>query len=224
MTAFRGAIGCVLAAACGFAQSEPPAVNAMLRQARAEIRDFEKAGGKKDDPQHPVEKWVQKLWAARLPTATVEAVHLLIHADRFQEARDRADMVAADDAAWDDLPQVLLEAASMQKDHTYFFRKLDTVLAKAPDQKVRAAIELALGRGWREQKEDAKAESALRAARDLAPDSVAGRQAETELYDLLHLGPGQPAPFFTAAAVNSSNVSLADYRGKPLVLVFWATH
>jgi hypothetical protein len=33
-------------------------VDAMLVQARGEIRSFEKAGAKKDEPNHPVEKWV----------------------------------------------------------------------------------------------------------------------------------------------------------------------
>ena len=45
-----------------------------------------------------------------------------------------------------------------------------------------------------------------------------------ELYELLHLGPGNPAPQFSATAINGSRLSLADYRGKPVVLVFWATH
>src|SRR5215831_19192020 len=64
-------------------------VETMLSQARGEIRSFEKAGGKKDDPNHPVEKWGQALWklheeSPRRPgaaKAASEAVHLLIHAD-----------------------------------------------------------------------------------------------------------------------------------------------
>src|SRR5437879_1757050 len=80
-------------------QSATSDVDTMLRQARDEIRDFEKAGGKKDDPSHPISKWVKALWALRekspstvdTATATSEAVHLLIHADRFQEAQARTD-------------------------------------------------------------------------------------------------------------------------------------
>ena len=76
-------------------QSATGDVDTMLRQARDEIRDFEKAGGKKDDPNHPIAKWVNALWAFRETSprtgetakATSEAVHLLIHADRFQEAQ-----------------------------------------------------------------------------------------------------------------------------------------
>jgi tetratricopeptide (TPR) repeat protein len=206
-------------------------VETTLRQAREEIQNFEKAGGKKDDPNHPVEKWVQALWAfhersPRSPEtakATSEAVHLLIHADRFQEAQARADQLVADDPAWQSLARVLFEAASLQKDFTYFFRKLSAVLAGAPDPKVQAAIQLSLGRGWRAEKDDEKAKAAFQSAIEDARDSEAGRQAETELYELLHLGPGQPAPQFSAAAIDGSRISLADYRGKPVLVVFWST-
>jgi tetratricopeptide (TPR) repeat protein len=235
MRALRLGILC-LAMASGLAPApqQPAAsdIQAMLRQAGEEIRSFEKAGGKKDDPSHPVARWVEALWALReksprtpeAATATTETVHLLVHAQRFQDAHARVDQLPPDDPAWEGLPQVLFEAASNQKDFKYFFQKLDAVLPNAPDRKVRAAIQLALGRGWRAQKDDAKAKAAFEAAIASARDSTFGKQAETELYELLHLGPGQPAPQFSATAVGGSRVSLADYRGKPVVLVFWATH
>jgi hypothetical protein len=56
------------------------------------------------------------------------------------------------------------------------------------------------------------------------PGSTSAKQAETELYELLHLGPGQPAPPFSTAALDGSRISLAAYRGKPVVLVFWGTY
>src|SRR6516225_2086770 len=82
-------------------QASKPPVDEVLRQARQEISSFEKAGGKKSDPLHPVEKWAQELWTWRTASpgsadtakATSEAVHLLIHADRFAEAQTRADQV-----------------------------------------------------------------------------------------------------------------------------------
>src|SRR5207302_9476494 len=99
----------ILLAAVGSAAQQATSgdVDTMLRQARAEIRDFEKAGGKREDPSHPIEKWVNALWALRekfprnadTAKATSEAVHLLIHADRFQEAQARVDQVAPDDPA-----------------------------------------------------------------------------------------------------------------------------
>lgn len=212
-------------------QSGSRDVDAILTQARAEIRDFEKAGGKKGDVNHPVEKWVRTLWAVyeespRTPEANkaaAQAVHLLIHADRFQEAYDRTDRVPADDPAWEQIPEILVEAGSMQNDFTYFFRKLPAILSSSTNSLVRASIEWNLGRVWQVQKQEEKAKAAYQAAVELAPDSASGKQAERQLYELLHLGPGQKAPAFSATALDGSRISLADYHGKPVVVVFWSS-
>ena len=224
----------ILSAAAALAAAQQAAasdVDTILSSARQEIRNFEKAGGKKDDPKHPVGKWVQALWklheeSPRTPAAAKaasEAVHLLVHADRFQEAYARADLVVFDDPAWEGISEVLLEGASLQHDFTYFFRKLPSVLSSSTDPKIRAAIQWNLGRAWLAQKQEEKAKAAFQAAVELAPDSTPGRQAERQLYELLHLGPGQPAPAFSATAMDGSRITLGDYRGKPVVVVFWSS-
>ena len=206
-------------------------VDATLTKAWTDILDFEKAGGKRTDPNHPVEKWVHSLWTVYEQSpgtpegnkAAAQAVHLLIHADRFQEAYERADRVPVGDRAWEQIPEILAEAGSIQHDYTYFFQKLDAVLSTSPKPMVRAEIEWNLGRVWQGQKQDEKAKAAFQAAINLAPHSPSGKQAEKQLYELLHLGPGQSAPAFSAAAIGGSRISLADYRGKPVVIVFWAS-
>ena len=225
------AIWLTAAALAAAQQPATSAVETILAQARGEIRDFEKGGGKKDDPNHPVGKWVLTLWALyeqspRTPEAAKaasEAVHLLIHADRFQEAYQRADRVAPDDPAWEGMSGILVEAASLQKDSTYFFQKLPSVLSRSANPTVRAAIQWNLGRVWLVQKQEEKAKAAFEAAVESAPGSAPGRQAEMQLYELLHLGVGQPAPLFSAAAMDGSRISLAGYRGKPVVIVFWSS-
>jgi tetratricopeptide (TPR) repeat protein len=218
------------------AAAQPPRpsseLDATLRQARTEIAAFEKAGGKHDDPNHPVEKWVQTLWALhdkapKTPDgaqAASEAVHLLIHADRFSEVWSRTDRLPASDPAWEGLAPVLYEAGSAQKDLQPALTKLQAVLLDARDGKVRAAIQLVLGRAWRAQQDETKAKASFESAMSSAPGSASARAAEGELYELLHLAPGQPAPAFSTTAVDGARVSLADYRGKPLVVVFWSTH
>lgn len=231
---FATILTAIWATSLALAGQQPAAseVEAMLRQAREEIRNFEKAGGKKEATDHPVQKWVPRLWTFREkspPTpdaakATSEAVHLLVHADRYAEVYARTDQLEAGDPAWEGLAQVLFEAASLEKNYDYLLKKLPSVIPNVTDRKIRAALHLALGRGWRAQKDEAKAKAAFEAATESARESSFGKQAETELYELLHLGPGQPAPQFSAKALNGSQVSLADSQGKPLVLVFWATH
>src|SRR5215471_12185765 len=73
----------------------PSGLEDTLRQARQEISDFQKAGGKNDDPGHPAPKWAATLWQwrDRLPAspdasrATTEAVRLLVFADRFADVQ-----------------------------------------------------------------------------------------------------------------------------------------
>ena len=204
----------------------------MLRQARQEILDFKKAGGQNSDSRHPARKWARELWKWRdtspgtpeADRATTEAVRLLVYADRFTEAQALADRVPPDDPAWQGLAGVMADSASLQKDYKYFFVKLESVLSAAPDSATRAAVQFSLGRAWRQQHDEKKAEAAFRAAIELVGDSPAGKQAERQLYELLHLSVGQPAPSFSAAAIGGARLSLADYRGKPLVLVFWGTY
>ena len=225
------AVVSVVAALAAAQQAATGDVETMLAQARGEIRSFEKAGGKKDDPNHPVGKWVQALWktyeeSPRTPAAAraaTESVHLLIHADRFREAYERADRVSPDDPAWEGISEILVEAAALQHDSTYFFRKLPAVLSNSTNPTIRAAIQWNLGREWLSQKQEEKAKAEFQAAVETAPDSAAGRQAERQLYELLHLGPGQPSPVFSATTLDGSRISLADFRGRPVVLVFWAS-
>jgi tetratricopeptide (TPR) repeat protein len=216
------------------AQQAPVAsgIDDVLRQAREEIANFQKAGGKNNDPGHPAEKWAHYLWKWRdtslgtpdAARATTEAVRLLVYADRFTEVQARVDLIPPDDAAWQGLARVLLDSAARQKNYTYFFAKLRSVLSDATDANTRAAVQVSLGRAWRRQRDEKKAEAAFRSAIELAGDSRAGKEAETQLYELLHLGVGQPAPSFSATPIGGAPLSLADYRGKPLVLVFWGTY
>jgi len=224
----------IFSAAAAIAAAQQAAtsdVEAILAQAYRDIRNFEKAGGKKDDPNHPVEKWVQTLWQLyeespgkpAAAKAASEAVHLLVHADRFQEANGRAERVPPDHPAWEALSEILIEGASLQNDFTYVLRKLPSVLSNSNNATIRAAIQLNLGRAWLGQKQEVKAKAAFEAAVASAPDSAPGRQAERQLFELLHLGPGQSAPLFSGTAVDRSQVALADYRGKPVVIVFWSS-
>lgn len=226
------AVLAMAALAAGQQAPKPSGVEAILRQARQEISEFQKASGKNSDPGHPAPKWAQELWNWRETSpgtpdaarATTEAVRLLVYADRFTEAQRWVDSVPPDDAAWQTLARVLLDSASRQKDYQYFFARLETVFSDATDANIRAAVQVSLGRAWRQQREEKKAEAAFRRAIDLASDSRAGKEAESQLYELLNLVAGRPAPSFTAAAVGGKRLSLADYRGKPLVLVFWGTY
>src|SRR3974390_2407849 len=180
MLSFIQRVGIILTGGILVSAQQPATrdVEAVLTQARQEIRDFEKAGGSKADPKHPVEKWAQILWAlheespgsAQGAKAASEAVHLLVHAGRFDEVYTRADRIPPDDPAWQGLPAVLLEGASLQNDYRHCFEKLKFVASSAPDATVRAAAQLNLGRAWLAQHAEGKAKAEFEAAVQSAPD------------------------------------------------------
>jgi thiol-disulfide isomerase/thioredoxin len=53
--------------------------------------------------------------------------------------------------------------------------------------------------------------------------STLGGEAEPELYELQHLRIGQTAPEIKGDAVDGVGLKLSDYRGKVVLLVFWAS-
>lgn len=81
-----------------------------------------------------------------------------------------------------------------------------------------AGIALMLWAGWHNLRER---KLAMQQARDrqvtLIPDK--GEQAE----DQITLLRGKPAPAFTLTTLEGKKVSLADYKGRPVLVNFWAT-
>jgi tetratricopeptide (TPR) repeat protein len=228
---------CVLLAAAGAAQSPPPAdpllaqVDELLKQARREIQEFEKAGGSRTDTKHPVGRWVETLWEFRdrhpatpaAGRAGAEAIHLLVHADRMSEVRARTERLQTDDPAWEGLGSVLLEAAALEKDYGFAVRKLKAAVEQQTDTKARSRVRYALGRAYFKLGDLEAARAAFRAVIEEAPGSPAAKEAEPALYEALNLGYGQPAPSFSAKARDGSTVSLADSHGQVLLVVFWTS-
>jgi hypothetical protein len=154
MKVLQNLLLCVVLSVTSFTQTAPAQTQSpdalferaegLVRDAQREIETFRKGGGKNDDPQHPAAKWVATLWEFREQNpgtratgrATSEAIHLLVHADRFAEVTQRADLLVPDDSAWEFLPSVLVEAANLQKDHSYVIRKLQDLLEQPGRAKV----------------------------------------------------------------------------------------
>jgi len=221
------------AAAQPAAEKEPllAEVEGLLKAARGEIAQFERGGGKRIDPRHPVSVWVEKLWAFRelhppssaTGKATAEAIHLLVHADRVPEAEARADRLAPDDRAWEFLGPILFEAAAAKKDYGFLVRKLDAAVKLQREPKLRAGLRYHLGRGHAKVGNAEAARAVLKAAIQEAAATPLAKEAETALYELDNLGYGQPAPAFQGTARDGSRVALADFRGRVVLLVFWAS-
>lgn len=222
------------APASAFTVAEQPTaeVDQILEQARREIREFEKAGGRRDDPKHPVAAWVEKLWAVRerhpgtpaAGRAAAEAIHLLVHAERMAEVEARASRLPPSDPAWAWLGPFLGEAAAQKNDYRFLVERLRSAIGAQADPAARAKLHLQLGLSLRKTGDKDGARAALKAAAEAgqaAPEPA--REARTALYELDNLGYGQPAPAFAGTARDGSRVALQDFRDRALVLVFWAS-
>jgi peroxiredoxin len=55
------------------------------------------------------------------------------------------------------------------------------------------------------------------------PEPTLGQEAAKELYELRHLRIGKPAPDVAGEDLDGARFKLSDYRGKVVLLVFWAS-
>lgn len=206
-------------------------VGRLAGQARTETRAFRAAGGEYGDPKHPALKWSQLIWEYRLAhpgtraaqRAAEEAVRLLLGAGHPNEMYARASALEPDDPALISALETLSFEAHNGQDWQRFIEFVDSVLARSASKDIRAAAYYARYGVLRTANRPAEAKADLRAAIAEAPDSWGGKKAKQSLYGWENLNVGQPAPSFTAPAVDGRSIRLSDYRGKVVLFDFWAT-
>ncbi len=169
-------------------------VEAMVERADEEIGAYRKEGGD-DGPDHPGRKWAAKLWKEReahpgTPTAalaTVEAIHLLLHAGRREEAIEKATALEPADGAWPKLVRILFEAAELEKEYGFFVEKAEALLEVRAEADERAEIRSYMAQAhWIEGDAEAALELVRRVS-DGAGHSERGRWAEKALYEIERL-------------------------------------
>jgi Flp pilus assembly protein TadD len=155
--------------------------------------------------------------------STVDAIHKLAHAGRFDEMAAKVNTVAPDDPAWKDLLEVLLEAAAKQNDYAYVERKARLILTRGRDADTRAAAAFSLGISyWRSGQLD-EAEKAFSEAGQITPGSELANNARGNIHEMRYLRVAQPAPSFAVRTTNGSKLDINDLRGKTVLLNFWAS-
>jgi hypothetical protein len=213
------------------ADPELDKIETLIRDAWHEFDRFTGGGGKPGDPNNPMGKWAATLWqyrdqhpgTAAAARATSESVHFLIHADQVKEAFARADTVSLDDAAWKSLIGVVLEGASLKGDYDFLISKALSLLdgSKDAEVKVRAQFDLAQAH-WK--KEDSnRARAAFEKVIADYPDTPYAKEAEGNIYEIDLLNIGQPAPLFATKSTSGQPLSISEFRGKVVLLYFWAS-
>ena len=220
----------------GAAQTAPPAtpvaeVRETVKAARQAIDAYRAAGGKTGSPDHPALEWDATLWAYRgkypgtdaSAIGTAEAVRLLNDAELWDRAHARIASIGMDDPAWERLPAVIYAEGIARGDLPYTIDALSRTVQSTTTALNKAAALVVIGRAYRRQNDTKAATAALEAARTAAPGSRYAEEAEGLIYEIAHLSVGLPAPPFEGKTRAGSTVNLAQFRGKPVVLVFWGT-
>ncbi len=203
----------------------------LIRQGWQEADQYVKSGGKESDPNYPGRKSAATLWQYRKQNpgtadsaqATAEALHFLVHADLISEMISKADSLKPDDAAWKRIIGVLREAADKKKDYDYLIAKSKLLLEKSPDKEVKMRAQFALAHGFWKKGETEQARTAFQKVIADYPDTQFAREAEGNIHELDSLNIGQPAPLFAYRGMNGEPVALSDFKGKVVLLNFWAS-
>mgnify|MGYP000053033713 CR=1 FL=1 len=204
---------------------------AMRARAREEANAFREAGGKPGSPGDPALKWAQTFWEFRnahpgtpaAASATRLALVWLCQADRDNEVLARAAKLSPTDPAWTSAIATVRDAARKVGRFDRFDQIAGSILRKAGDTELRAAVHAAIGQSWLDRNQPEKARAAFESAIRECPASDAARTAERKLHAFGRVAIGQPAPGFTAKTLAGAPLSLADFRGKVVYLNVWAS-
>ncbi|MGH9777615.1 MAG: TlpA family protein disulfide reductase, partial [Candidatus Acidiferrales bacterium] len=203
----------------------------MHRILREEASRFVAAGGKRSDTSHPFRSWAPLFWRyyelQRDTPAAAEAAEASLM--MFQEIGEpdeiiaRAETIQPDELVWGRLIWYYEQAARAKKLYAPFVAHSHLILQRATDPTVRASVAYYVGQvHWEDGRKD-EAKAAFEMARAAAPERWTAKKAEQYLFELEKLNVGQPAPTFSATTLDGKPVRLEDYRGKVVLLNFWAT-
>lgn len=227
---------CAVAASAGAQAPATPAelqskyLTALAHQGEEEIRVFQRARGKPASPEHPGRKWAARFWAYRAAhpgtpaaaQAVSEALWMWLAAEQWQAMHEAADTLGHNDAAWNDSFRPLLLAADGQKNYAWLERKLAWLTTECGEPKICATAWTYFGYAYARQQKHTEAKTAAARAVELAAPSLRTK-AEAAYDEITRLSAGLPAPTFTARTLKGKPVALSDFRGKVVLLNFWAS-
>lgn len=211
---------------------EKARLDAMIAQAKKEEEQFSKSGGKSDDAHHPNLKWAAAFWRYRLKhpgtpattVATTQTFTLLSRTNRFNDMQAKADTLQFDDPAWERVIHVLLFASIRAKEYSYFINKADALTQSAADPTTRARARFDIADAYWKQGNVAQARANFQTVIAQYPKTSYAEEAEGNVREIDFLNVGQLAPSFERTTINGDRLSLADFKGKVVVLKFWGTY
>jgi AhpC/TSA family len=155
--------------------------------------------------------------------STVDAIHKLVHAGRFDEVMAKVNSLPLNDPVWKNLLDVLIEAAEQRNDYSYLENKAEQVMNRGRDSETRAVAAFALGVGYWKSGHLDDAVTAFSQVSRIAPGSELAFNAQGNIHEIKDLGIGRPAPHFAAQTSSGERLDSNDFRGKVVLVNFWAS-
>jgi peroxiredoxin len=101
--------------------------------------------------------------------------------------------------------------------------RLEAIAAAATDQAVKLAAYYATGRLNLSEKKLRPAKVAFERVIEIDADSEEANTARGYIHEIEHLQPGMTGPDFSATTLQGARIALQDFRGKVVLLDFWAS-
>ncbi len=205
-------------------------LKARIRQAQNETLQFIQAGGKPSDENHPGKKWAASLfqYADQHPStqlaerATTEALLLLVRSEQIAQAALQSYAIKPDGSLWEQVVKDALETAN-HDEFNFIFNNTEALIANSKDKELQSLILFRSGMAnWRKGHNE-KAKALFQQIIKDYPATTYVEFAKGNIYEFEQLNVGQRAPAFAATLTNGKPVSLADLKGKPVLLVYWAS-
>jgi len=206
-------------------------VHDLIEQSRAQMNQFIKAGGRAGDQNSPARKSADQLWdysrqhagSAEAKDAEHEALVLMLRAGLITEAAGKTAPLQSPDDTWQRAVMDWLATADADHDYDYPINNADILIQQSRRPELKAQIRLAQGDAFWQKGDPQKARAVFRRVADEYPKTRFAEEARGNIYEIESLNVGQSAPALNSKFVDGHEVRLADYKGKPVLLVFWAS-
>jgi outer membrane protein assembly factor BamD (BamD/ComL family) len=97
------------------------------------------------------------------------------------------------------------------------------LLEHSTDKEVKVRAQFDLAQAYWKREEADRAKAAFQRVIAEYPDTPYAKDAEGNIHELEFLNIGQPVPLFARRSSTGEPISLSDFKGKVVLLYFWAS-